>query len=192
MQENQAARPVASTAIVNQPAASHRAAPDVVASERPAPGRDRFLLGIVAGSVVLILLGIAAVFVGGRPREGQRFDPATPGGVVQAYLEAVRAGDRERAYGYLSRSARADWDRDQTRTRLSPTSDSSRTGTRLVIDPRSESADAAEVKVTISRFSTSSEPFSSSTSHRDVTFRLVREDGAWRIDQPNEPRQFAN
>jgi len=154
-------------------------------------GTDRFLLGIVVGSIVLILVGIAAVFVAGRARPTQTFDPASPGGVVQAYVEAIRAGDRNRAYAQLSRTARAEWDRDTTRSRFPAASDPDRGGSRLIIDPRSESADAAEVKVTISRFSTSSDPFSSGSYHRDVTLRLVREDGAWRIDQPTEPYQLS-
>ncbi len=161
-------------------------------TERPprAQGTDRFLLGIVAGSILLVLVGIGAVFFVGRPRPAQTFDPNSPAGVVQAYVEAIRAGDRDRAYELLSRSARAELQRDATRQRFPTPSDSEDTGRRIVIEPLSESGDAAEVKVTISRFATRSDPFSSGTYHRDMTVRLVREDGAWRISQPAEPYQY--
>ena len=55
---------------------------------------------------------------------------------------------------------------------------------RIVVEPVSITDAAAEVKVTISHFNARSDPFSSSTWHRDVTARLVREDGAWKISQP--------
>ncbi|MDP8924960.1 MAG: ARC6/PARC6 family protein [Chloroflexota bacterium] len=155
-----------------------------------APGADRFLLGIVVGSVALILVGIAAVFFLDRPRSAQAVDPISPAGVVQAYVEAIRAGDRDRAYDLLSRAARADLRRDTYRERFPSYSSTSDPGTRVVIEPVSETGDTAEVKVTISRFATRSDPFSAGTYHRDVTVRLVREDGAWRISQPAEPYHF--
>jgi len=154
-------------------------------------GTDRFLLGIVAGSVALVAIGIAAVFLVGRPRTTGTFDPASPAGIVQAYVEAFRAGDSERAYGLLSRSAQTSERRDQYRDRFPRYNESSDSGRRLVIEPVSEGADTAEVKVTISRFAARSDPFSAGTSHRDVTARLVREDGAWRISQPTEPYVFS-
>ena len=161
-------------------------------TDRPprAPGVDRFLLGIVVGSIGLVLVGVAAVFFVGRPRSAQPFDPNSPAGVVQAYVEAVRAGDRDRAYDLLSRSARADVQRDSYRQRFPTQSGSGDSNSRIVIEPISETGDAAEVKVTISRFAARSDPFSSGTYHRDMTVRLVREDGAWRINQPAEPYQY--
>lgn len=161
-------------------------------TDRPprAAGTDRFLIGIVVGSIALVLLGIAAVVFVGRPRPAETFDPSSPAGVVQAYVEAVRVGDRDRAYDLLSRSAQIDVRRDTYRERFPSPSGSGDTSTRIVIEPVSETGDDAEVKVTISRFATRSDPFSSGTYHRDVTVRLVREDGAWRINQPAEPYQF--
>ena len=161
-------------------------------ADRPprAPDSDRFLLGIVVGSIALVLAGIAAVFFVGRPRPAQTLDPNSPAGVVQAYVEAVRAGDRDRAYDLLSRSARTDVRREAYRERFPTTAGSGDTGTRIIIEPISETGDAAEVKVTISRFAARTDPFSSGTYHRDLTVRLVREDGAWRINQPAEPYQF--
>ena len=156
-----------------------------VASQRP----DRFLLGIIAGSVLLIILGIVAVFVAGRTPPTPATDPNSPVGVVQAYVEALRAGDADRAYSYLSRQAQASVPRDrylERFPRFAPPTDAS----RLLIEPVSIGSSTAEVKVTVSRFSAGGAPFSANTSHQEVTVRLVMEDGAWRIMQPSEPFPF--
>lgn len=62
---------------------------------------DRFLIGIVAG--VLLLVIIAFVVVLQRPLPTYQTDD-TPEGVVHNYLLALRQGDFDRAYGYLSPS----------------------------------------------------------------------------------------
>ena len=65
------------------------------------------------------------------------------------------------------------------------------TGIVYSIDPADLGNGTTAVKVTISRFYARSDPFSSSTSHRDVTVKLVREDQAWRISQPIELYTFS-
>jgi hypothetical protein len=149
-------------------------------------GPDRFLIGIVGGAILLILVSIVVVLLVGRSRPTPPADRDGPAGVVQAYIEAWRAGDVERAQSYLTRQARAT---AQSRDR-SPYSPAVNDNVRIVVETVSSDADAAEVKVTISRFYARSDPFSANTSHRDVTVRLVREDGAWRISQPIEPYVF--
>src|SRR4051812_47271983 len=71
-----------------------------------ARGGDRFLVGIVVGAVLLIVLGVVAVGVAARAPTAADVDPASPVGVVRDYVEAQRAGDADRSYGYLSRAAR--------------------------------------------------------------------------------------
>ena len=154
-------------------------------------GPDRFLLAIVAGAVALVVGGIAIVLVAGRAPAPAPADPASPVGVVQAYAAAVQAGDAERAYGYLSQSVRRTRPLDRYRTSFSNSGRSSDTERRLLIEPVSEGPERAEVKVTISTFSVHGGPLSSSTYHRDVTVRLVKEADVWRIDQPLEPYSFS-
>ena len=161
-----------------------RAAPVV------APGADRFLLGIVAGAVLLIVLGIVAVFVAGRASPPPPPDPSSPVGVVQAYIEALRAGEPDRAYTFLSRSAQASMPLDEYRRPFSHAYRRPETEQRWLIEPVMAGADTAEVRVTLSRFSSSPQPFSATTYHRDETVRLVREDGTWRINQPVGPFPF--
>lgn len=154
---------------------------------RPGGGQDRFLLAIVAGTVVLVVVSIVVVFFFGRTRTTPPPDPNSPAGVVHAYVEAVRAGDTERARSYLTRAARAE---AESRDRQNTYRPSREDNVRIVVETVSTTDTAADVKVTISRFYARSDPFSSSTSHYDTTVNLVREDGAWRIRQPVEPYTF--
>lgn len=156
----------------------------------PPAGPDRFLVGIVAGALGLVALAVAAAALAARAPAPPPPDPASPAGVVQAYVEALRAGEADRAYAYLSTTARANVSLDEFRRRLYPPYTSDASAVRVLIAPTAVSADRAEVRVTISRFSARADPFSASTTHYDLTVRLVREDGAWRISQPLEPSPF--
>jgi hypothetical protein len=150
----------------------------------PTSGPDRFLLAIVAGTVVLVAVAILAVFLFARDRTGAPADPNSPAGVVQAYIEAVRGGDIERSRTYLTREARA---QAEARDRQSTYPQSRADNLRIVVETVSSTDSTAEVKVTLSRFYARSDPFSSGTSRYDLTVRLIREDGAWRMTQPIEP-----
>jgi hypothetical protein len=152
-----------------------------------AAGADRFLLAIVGGTLLLVLIGVVLVFIVGRGRPTPPADPNSPAGVVQAYIEAVRAGDANRARSYLTGAGRDEFDRQTRITPLRPTADEH---LRIVVDTTSVTDSAAEVKVTVSRFYTRSDPFSSGTSHRDITVRLVRDGGAWKLSQPPQPYEL--
>ena len=154
---------------------------------RPAGGPDRFLLAIVAGTIVLVIASIVVVVLFGRDRTPSPQDPNSPAGVVQTYIEAVRSGEAERARSSLTREARAQAEARDRQNTFRPTRDDN---VRIVVQTVSTTDTSAEVKVTISRFYARSDPFSSGTSHYDTTVRLVREDGVWRIAQPIEPYTF--
>ena len=149
-------------------------------------GPDRFLLGIVAGAVLLIVASVIVVlFVRQLPPPAPP-DPNSPTGVVQAYIEAIRAGDLDRARGYLTAEART---ASLTRSWPSypPTNDDN---VRIVVEPVREDATTAEVRITVSRYYSRPGPFSARSSHNDYTARLVREDGAWRMNPALEPYVF--
>jgi hypothetical protein len=155
----------------------------------PTRGPDRFLLGIIIGAAALVVAAIALVLFG-RPAPATPADPASPVGVVQAYIQAIWAGDVERAYGYLSSDAQQALpltDYRKTFTRGPYETDSER---RLIIEPVSETPTRSEVKVTISRLAVREGPFATSTYHYDVTVILVRQADAWRVDVPAEPYPF--
>jgi hypothetical protein len=162
---------------------------DVTSEPPPAPAaaQDRFLLAIMAGTIVLVVAAIVVVFLFGRARTAPPADPNSPAGVAQMYIEAVRDGDMARARTYLTREARAQAEARDRQDTYRPSRDDN---VRIVVETTSTTEPTAEVKVTISRFYARSDPFSSNSSHRDVTLKLVREDGAWRISQPIEPYTF--
>ena len=148
---------------------------------------DRFLLAIVLGALALIAAGVAVVLLVGRA-PAPAPDPASPAGVVQAYVEALRAGEVERARGYLSQSARIEVERDRAPLpRYYPPGGTER---RILIETAEVGEERALVRVTISSFAARSEPFTSSTYHQEVDVRLVREAGQWRIAQPTDPFPF--
>jgi hypothetical protein len=156
--------------------------------QTPPAGWDRFLLAIVAGTILLVIVSILVVFLYGRSRTAPPVDPNSPAGVVQAYVEATRNGEIEKARGYLTREARAQVEqRDRQNTYSPPTDDN----VRIVIETATVTDTTAEVKVSISHFYARSDPFSSSNYHRDTSVRLVREDGAWRISQPLDAYAFS-
>lgn len=148
---------------------------------------DRFLVGIVLGAVALIAVGVAAVLLAARAPSTIQADPTSPAGVVQAYVEALRAGETDRARGYLTQSAREQVDRQNY---PKPHFQPSVPERRLLIEPIEVNGDRARVRVTVSTFSARSEPFSSSTYHQEVDVRLLRENGQWRISSPAEPFPF--
>ena len=63
---------------------------------------DKFLLGIVAGAVVLVGVVLAIAFL--RPKQPAYQPDDTPEGVANNYLLALQLEEYERAYGYLSPS----------------------------------------------------------------------------------------
>ncbi len=62
--------------------------------------KDRFLIGIVAGILTLIVFTIAVYFIRSRMQTYTAED--APEGVVHNYVLAVFHHDYQRAYGYLS------------------------------------------------------------------------------------------
>ena len=62
-------------------------------------GTDKFLIGIVAGVVLLVVLAFVIAFL--RPAPAYQSD-TTPEGVAHNYLLALQQKDYARAYSYLS------------------------------------------------------------------------------------------
>src|SRR6266536_1669048 len=99
---------------------------------------DRFLVGIVIGTIALIVVGVVAVGVAARAPASPAADPNSPIGVVQSYVEALRAGDDARARSFLTQSARDAIDKQQFPRGFRPPSARER---RIVIEPVEISGD---------------------------------------------------
>lgn len=67
-------------------------------------GTDKFLIGIVAG--IVLLVGAVLVVVLLRPSQPSYHPDDTPEGVAHNYLLALQLEEYERAYGYLSSTLR--------------------------------------------------------------------------------------
>lgn len=125
-------------------------------------------LAVLAGAVLVIAA------VAGTLREPVELDPGTPEGVVQAYLEAVIAGDHDAAAAHLSAD---DAERcDASRFRGAYVSDSM-TATLDDVQVRGE---RAEVRVQL-REPSAPPPFGSPGMRSSESFELVAEAGTWRL-----------
>lgn len=141
---------------------------------------DRFLIGIVVGAIALVIIGVVVAVMGGR--SPAPVDPNSPAGVVAAYVEATRTGDYDAADAKLSRAAIAQRDRDRTvRRPIGPASDSN---VSIAVETTRQTDDSATARLTVTRFYGSPSLFGSNRSTSEYLVPLVREDGAWRINQP--------
>lgn len=144
------------------------------------PRRDPFLIGILAGIVVLLVVAGASVALLRQPARELPAD--TPGGAVQRFLAALERQDYDAAYGYLSdRMARKPTREEFTRHNATERNYQEQQS-RIRIDTEKVNGDNATVTVSITHFSTRSGPFSGSSEYTtSETFTLQREDGAWHV-----------
>jgi len=141
---------------------------------------DKFLFRIVAGIVLLVVVAFVVALTRSEPTY-QAED--TPEGVVHNYLLALKKGDYERAYGYLSptiegypASADAfteDVEDSSWRFRFD-------TDTTMAVEPASVTGNRAVVDVPQSRFS-GGDLFDSDQYTTVFEMRLQLEDGEWKI-----------
>ncbi len=140
-------------------------------------GTDKFLIGIVAGIVVLIIAAFAIALT--RPAPGYKPEDAAEG-VAYNYLLALDQGDYPRAYGYLSGAVKG---------RPNSANNFARDVDRNCYNCRSNNAAwsvessrlaGSEVVVNVRRTMYSTGIFGS-TSDSSFVMRLQREDDAWKI-----------
>ena len=122
----------------------------------------------VAGFLVVV-----ALVASGLLRETPDLDPATPEGTVQAYLEAVFAGDQEAAAGYTERECDSN---------LGPGTPTEGVSATLV----SVDLTASNATVVVRLSQPSQDPLGG-LSEYDEWFYLVNQDGTWVISQPVWP-----
>jgi len=137
---------------------------------------DKFLIGIVAGVILLVGMAFAVAFL--RPHWNYQPDD-TPKGVAHNYLLALKQKDYARAYSYLSPTLAGYPDSaeefakridDYGSRRLSDNS------TTLVVESTRASEDPTDRAVVVVRETT----FSDQSTHT-FNMTLQRENGAWKI-----------
>jgi len=141
---------------------------------------DKFLIGIVAGSLLLVIVAFAITLA--RPAPTYRTED-TPEGVAHNYLLALQQDEVARAYGYLSPTlagypanenafARHIDDQSWMFRRAEDVT--------LAVDSAKVSGDRATVQVRESRFRGGG-LFDSSQSTTTFDVTLERQGGAWKI-----------
>jgi len=143
-------------------------------------GKPERLVLIAGGAVfVVVVVAVAVILALGDP-DRVSVDPASPEGVVQRYLDAVRRGDEADGRRLLSERAREQIDDDPGWWRYQS---SSTIDTRLITLQRTDiTGERANVHLRIEN-SGSSGPFIDRYS-RTLMVPLVFENGVWLIDDP--------
>lgn len=140
-------------------------------------GRPNRILAIVVGAMVVLA---AVVVVLSANRSTAEYDPGTPEGTVQAYLQAVTAGDYAEAATFLDPSG--DCDVDDLDRAGSP--DSARV--YLVRTEVEDDTATVTVEITVP----SGGPFDTAGSSETHLFRLTRSGGDWRLTGTPWPLYF--
>lgn len=141
---------------------------------------DRWLLGIVGGAVLLIIVALVVVFTRSEPayRTGN-----SPADVVFNYILAVKQGNYERAYQYLSPSLPGYPASVQTmRRQLAPAfaADTENDVSYAVVDPVID-GDRATITVRETIIYRGSGLLGGGQFTNSFTYELQQEAGEWRI-----------
>ena len=139
---------------------------------------------LVVGAIVVALSVtaiVAAVAVGDRTAPVYAVD--TPEGTLQRYLAAWDDEDLPAAHAYFSSNVRRAMDlRAFERARDSWEEYSTNDAQRVLFESSRIDGDEATVVLAVEQFS--GEGLDGSAYRYERQVRLVREDGAWRIDEP--------
>lgn len=147
-------------------------------------GGDRTLLLIGAGILALVVVAAAVVLLLGS-REPTTFPADSPEGVVQRHLAAFEDGDYEAAYAFFSADVQSDVDLETyERTAREYGGYLGDTSRRILFDRTDVEGDLARVHLTVEEYYGGG-PFGGGETYRsEREIRLIREDGAWKIDDP--------
>lgn len=144
---------------------------------------DRSLLVIGVGIVALVVVAVIAVVALGS-REAPSFSADTPEGVVQRYLAAVEDEDHETAWAYFSADVQADRSLEEYRRTARDYGYYGEQSRRVLFDRSEVDGDRARVWLTVEEYYDGG-PFGGGETYRsERQIALVRQDGAWRIDDP--------
>jgi len=132
---------------------------------------DRKLPGWLLPTVGV--LAVVALVAAGLLREAPELDPSTPEGTVQAYLEAVFAGDQDAAAALTE---------GECDTNLGPGSQVEGVSASLA----SVEADENQATVIVNMSQPTTDPFGGLSEWQEW-FGLLNHDGTWMIQQPVWP-----
>jgi len=147
----------------------------------PDPRADRSLLLIGAGLAgVVVVAALVVVLLGSR--DAAALPAGSPEGVVQRYLAAFEDGDYRTAHGYFSERIRDEVDEATYERAVREYGYAVETSRRVLFDSTELNGDRASVQLTVEEYY-SGGPFGAGDTYRSSrVIALVREAGAWRID----------
>lgn len=155
------------------------AGPAPIGAHRPA---RRTLLLAAAAALAVLLLALAAVrFLSATPAG---YPADTPAGVFQRYLVAYRAGDVPAAYEHFSVRVRTSLTLDELERAQADQWDPSGGDQRVLLDRVDQSGERATLHLRVQSQSGGRGLLDSGIYDWELRVRLVREGGAWRIDEP--------
>lgn len=138
-------------------------------------------VAVVAGAVLLIVAGIIVAIVITHNQGTARYDPASPQGTVQRYLNLLQNGKTDQAYRLTHITDFAG--HVMTRAEFTQQFASwSQTSHQVTLDSTTVSGRDATVTVQISSFSGG--PFGTSTDSTRVSITLSKTGGRWLITGP--------
>ena len=151
--------------------------------QRP-PELDRTLLAIGLGLLGLVVVASLLVVVLGSSEPAQ-FPDDSPEGTVQRHLDAFAEDELEEAYALFSSDVQQGMSPEQYEQAVRDYGTYASGITRRVLFDRSDvDGEEATVHLTVEEFYGGG-PFGGGDTYRSPReIHLVREDGAWRIDEP--------
>lgn len=137
---------------------------------------------LVTGGIAALIVATALVVLVSAGREAE-FEPGTPEAALQAYLAAYESGDLDEAYGHLSSRIREDWSAAAYEDAVASYGPAGFEGpSRRILFDRSEvEGETARVHLTVEEFS--GDGLSGDTWRSPRVVRMVRENGAWLVDE---------
>lgn len=149
-----------------------------------APAPDRSLLYIGGGIIAFVVVAALAVVLLGS-RDVTTYGADTPEGVVQRQLAAFEDEDFDEAWSYFSGDVQATMPLDEYRRAARDFGHSGGIGSRRILfDASTVDGTEATVRLTVEEYYEGG-PFGGGETYRSTRqIALVREDGAWRIDDP--------
>ena len=142
---------------------------------------NRSLLAIGGGVVALVVVTLAVVLLtdSGGPTS---FGPDSPEAALQAYIAALEDGNTDAAYAAFSSDVRSRVSSQALERELDIRDGGGRPDTRYLLT--AASVDGATARVTVTAEEFYEDGLGGSTNRNDYEIRLIREDGAWHIDEP--------
>ena len=159
--------------------------------ETPAPARGRIpRAGLVVVGVIVALIAIALAVVVAGPNGPTTYEAGSPEAAFQEHYRAYEEGDLDRAHALFSSSVKEQLTLSEYR-RLDAEHGWQRDEDRRVVLLRTEvTGDRASLHLRIDHFSGGG--LGAARNSQERTTRLVREGGAWLIDEPLVGVEYAS